>query len=426
MRAGAWFWTSWLYGAVVILSTALYYVLSRWRTGRHEGGWTWFRRRMAGADMRVDGNGPVIWLHGVSAGEAKVAGLIACELKRSDPSLTCVLTTSTATGLAFLERGMTGDRIGVMPPDVPHLQARVVASIRPSVAVLCESDFWPGNFAALDRAGVPVVIANARMSDRSLARYRSAPWLVNSTFAGAATILAQDDEMAGRFASCVAGRAKVLATGNLKLASPQRMAVADGPRDAITFASIHGSEVALLAGPIVSLAAALPDCRIFVAPRHPGTDFSASLASHLHDAFQEIAADEPLPDRPGIYLVNRMGVLPELYARSQIAVVCGSFAPIGGHDVAEPLHYGAVSMFGPHVFRQHSLVDVLGRAGVAKAVDVSDLVRAIRALMADEQRRTSRLAAFEELTRRAAYGLTETVAAIRAAAHLGRDGPLAK
>jgi 3-deoxy-D-manno-octulosonic-acid transferase len=426
MRAGAWFWTSWLYGTVVVLSTALYYLLSPLRKGRQEGGWAWFRRRMAGADPRVDGNGRVVWLHGVSAGEAKVASLIASELKRTDPSLTCVLTTSTATGLAFLEREMTGDRIGVMPPDVPHLQARLIASIRPVVAVLCESDFWPGNFAALGRAGVPVVIANARMSDRSLRRYRSMPWLVNSTFAGAATILTQDAEMAGRFASCVAGRRKVLASGNLKLASPQRRAVADGPRDAITFASMHGSEIALLAGPLLSLAAALPDCRIFVAPRHPGAEFAADLESHLPGAFHKTAADETLPDRPGIYLVNRMGVLPELYARSQIAVVCGSFVPIGGHDVAEPLHYGAVSMFGPHFFRQHSLVDELGRASVAKAVDVSNLVQVIGALMADEEQRSSRLAAFEELTRRAADGLTQTVAAIRAAAHLHSDGPSAR
>ena len=414
MGEGRWFWTSRSYGALVVAATALYYLLPARVKGRREGGWSWFRKRMSAIDMTIQPKGPVVWLHGVSAGEAKVASLIADALKRSDPSLFCVVTTSTATGLAALQHMAGPDRVGVMPPDAPQLQRRLAATLRPAVAVLCESDFWPGYFAALRAMGVPVIIANARLSDRSASRFGTMPWLVDCTFGNASRIFVQDKDMARRFAACIGARTPLRISGNLKLATMERADVGKGPRDAVTFASLHDSELATLAEPLAAIAAALPESRIFVAPRHPGEAAARSVTKLLSGRIETIDPDAGLPKRPGIFLVNRMGVLPQLYAQSRVAVVCGSFAPVGGHDVAEPMHYGAVPVFGPHCFRQRSLVDVFGRAGIAQAVTPERLLDEVTALMADAGERSMRLAAFGLLSQQATDGLAETVSAIRA------------
>jgi 3-deoxy-D-manno-octulosonic-acid transferase len=409
---GRWVGTSWLYGVLVLAVAAIHYLAPIRRGGRSDGGWTWFRRRIAVPQASPPESRAVVWLHGVSAGEAKVAARIAAILKRADASLSCVVSTSTETGLAVLKDAPEVDRVEIMPPDMPYLVARLAKALCPDVAVLCESDFWPGYFDVLRRRHVPVVIANARMSQRSCRRFRALPWLARSTFASASAISAQDDEMSVRFAACLPAGARVPVSGNLKLAMPTRRAQPAAQRDAITFASIHDKELPLLAGPLRALAQALPKLCIFVVPRFPGDAFERQFAALMQGHYRQSDGDGR-PSAPGISLVNRMGSLPRLYARSVAAVVGGSFAPIGGHDVAEPLHHGAVAFTGPHAFRQKSLVEALTRAGVLEIVTPVSLVEAIVAQIADDGRRAAQLETFALLSQEAEEGLAMTVAIIR-------------
>lgn len=399
------------YGGLVTAASWLHYaVLSRFSKS-DEGGTVWFTRRL-NPPLPQPATGRCIWIHAVSAGESKVAELLRQRLLAHDPALSVVLSATTYSGYARI-RAIAGDAASfIMPLDTLAAQRRIMETVQPDLLVVVESEFWPAQFAAAEAAGMPVVVVNATMSPRSFARHQRNPGVANRTIAKAQHIYAQDDAIASRYARLGVAPDRISVLGNLKLV-PLHSA-APPSKDApplIAFGNIHRDEIELLAPAVAQLRASRPDARLVLVPRYPGKIPGDVLRASFGAELAIVDSEAAVTAAGGLVWLDQMGTLSQVYARASIGIVCGTFSPIGGHDLSEPLHLGAASLYGPHIERQKALHEALSAIGSAVQVgSAGDLPQAVLGLLDNSRRREQMIAAFRSVAEQAAERL-DTLAA---------------
>ena len=394
------------YGALVHGASWLHYaVLSRFGPG-DEGGAEWFEKRLY-PKLPGPASGPRIWIHAVSAGESKVAELLSQRLLVRDPSLSVVLSATTYSGYARV-RAIAGDQASfIMPLDTLEAQRRVFETIRPDLLILVESEFWPAQFAAAEEAGVPVLVVNATMSPRSFARHQRNPVVASRTIAKAARIHAQDETIAGRYAALGVPTERIEVLGNLKLVPTRSVPVAgkDDP-PMVVFGNVHRDEIEALAPAIAKLRAMRPAVRILLVPRYPGKTPGEVLSAAFGADLRIIDRIDDLDSAGMLVWLDQMGTLAAAYARATVGVVCGTFSNVGGHDLSEPLHLDAASVYGPNVERQKPLHEALSELGCATQVmDAAELPEVIMGLLNDRPQRDRMIAAFRQVSKQAAARL---------------------
>lgn len=394
------------YGALVHAASWLHYaVLSRFGPG-DEGGADWFGKRLhPGLPKPADGHR--IWIHAVSAGESKVAELLSRRLLPRDPGLSVVLSATTYSGHDRV-RTIAGEAASfIMPLDTLEAQRRVFDTIRPDLLILVESEFWPAQFAAAEEAGVPVLVVNATMSPRSFARHQRNGAVASRTIAKAAHIYAQDETIAGRYAALGVPADRIDVLGNLKLvpASSAPAAAKDDP-PLVVFGNVHRDEIDLLAPAIATLRRARPEVRVLLVPRYPVKTPGEVLSAAFGADLRIIDSIEDLDSAGLLVWLDEMGTLASAYARATVGVVCGTFSAIGGHDLSEPLHLGAASVYGPHVERQKPLHEALSALDCATQVtDAGEVPDVVVGLLADKPRRDAMISAFRQVSDSAATRL---------------------
>jgi 3-deoxy-D-manno-octulosonic-acid transferase len=360
-----------------------------------EGGRDWYRRRRHPV-LPPPATGRRVLIHAASAGEARVAELLRGALLSRRPDLDIVLSATTHSGFARAEAIAGRAQSFVMPIDTPAEQGRLFSEVQPSLLVLCESEFWPAQFDAATAAGVPVVIVNATMSERSFRVHRRLPFAASRTVARAARVYAQDEAIARRFVGLGLSETRVEVCGNLKLAGGQPAAVSRaGGAPTVTFGNVHVGELAVLAPSIAELRRRLPEVRIVLVPRFPGKTDVARVRRMFGPALEVVGSESEAGSDARLVWVNAMGVLAGLYGRSAVGVVCGTFSSVGGHNLTEPLAMGAASLYGPHVERQRAMHATLTALRAATQVSAAAaLPEAIGALIADEAGRRQMLARY--------------------------------
>lgn len=401
------------YGGLVTAASWLHYaVLSRF-SNSDEGGTAWFAKRL-NPTLPQPATGKRIWIHAVSAGESKVAELLRQRLLERDPGLSVVLSATTYSGYARV-RAIAGEAASfIMPLDTLEAQRRIFETVRPELLVLVESEFWPAQFAAAEAAGVPVVVVNATMSPRSFARHQRNPAVANRTIAKAERIYAQDDAIAARYAELGVPRDRIEVLGNLKLVPLKSAAPAakDAP-PLIAFGNVHRDEIELLAPAIAELRTKRPDAKLVLVPRYPGKIPGEVLSASFGAELAIVDSEAAIADAGGLVWLDEMGTLSKVYARATIGVVCGTFSEIGGHDLSEPLHLGAASVYGPHIERQQPLHEALSAIGCATQVDAaSELPYVVLGLLDDAPRREQMIAAFRSVADQAAERLDALAASL--------------
>jgi len=377
-----------LYGATVVALSWLHYsVISRFGH-RSEARAAWLaERRQPALPQAIAARR--IWIHAVSAGEAKIAELLRQRLLEQDPGLSVVLSATTHSGFTRVRSIAGQDASFIMPLDTLEAQRRVVRTIKPDLLVLVESEYWPAQFEAAEEAGVPVAIVNATMSERSFGRHSRNPAVARRTLLRASRIYAQDEAIAQRYGALGVPQDRLQVTGNLKLVSTQGEPAADASRipPTVVFGSVHRDELPVVSAAVADLRRNKPDIRIVLVPRYPGRISRDVLASTFGPDLLVTDGIDGAAAAPFVW-VDQMGILTQLYRQATIGVVCGTFASVGGHDLVEPLHAGAVSVYGPDVSRQRALHATLSELNCAVQVgDAAGLVTAIEALLADEARR---------------------------------------
>jgi 3-deoxy-D-manno-octulosonic-acid transferase len=345
---------------------------------------------------------PCGWIHAVSVGESITAAPIVEGLRRLAPDLPLVMTTVTETGARIVaERfaGVVTHRF--FPLDLPGAVRRSVDAIDPAFVVCMETELWPNVLGFLARRGVPVMIANGRVSDRSFPRYRAVRAFLRPILGRVAVFAMQSDEDARRIVDLGAPPARVFVTGNLKHeASPDdadaterwRRRLGLLPETAWVAGSTHRGEEEIVLAAHGRLLERVPTARLVLAPRHPERVPELVELIRRRGLPVRRRSELPEPDRAGgpttsdgaLIVIDTVGELASIYSAGVAAFVGGSLVPAGGHNVLEPALRGKPVLFGPHTENFRESAALLGASGGGLLVrDDVELASALTRLFSD-------------------------------------------
>lgn len=345
-----------------------------------------------------------VWVHAVSVGETLAAlPLIRALIAQHGVGRVWVSTT-TPTGSERVQ-ALLGDEVlhSYAPYDLPHVVARFLGRVRPERIVVMETELWPNLLHAAARRGVPLTIANARLSPRSLRGYSRVVGFTRRTLGDCAAIAAQSEADAARFRMLGAPAARVSVMGNIKfdqalpdaqLTAGRALRARIGARPVWIAASTHEGEEALLLDAQHALLQTLPEALLILVPRHPQRfdevwrligkqGFSAARRSTL-GAFDAAA---PLAATTQVLLGDSMGEMFAYFAAADLAFVGGSLVAVGGHNVMEPAALGLPVLFGPHMHNFVAARDLLLDAQAAIQIEAASLAATVQALLTDPPRR---------------------------------------
>jgi 3-deoxy-D-manno-octulosonic-acid transferase len=381
--------------------------LRLWWRGRREPGYRTHVGerfgRYAGA-ARGAGN-DVLWIHAVSLGETRAVAPLIERLQREAPRRTVVLTHMTATGREA-GRALFGDRVVQtwLPYDIPFAVRRFLAHFRPRAGLLVETELWPNLIAEAARQHVPLMLINARLSQRSANGYRRIAPLSRRLLGALSGIAAQSDADAARLREL--GARDVVVTGNLKfdvtVPSSQRERGAalrahfGANRPVLVLASTREGEEALLLDALPRCRTKLPPATLVVlVPRHPQRfDAVASMLDERRIGFVRRSAKQPVPPAVDVVLGDTLSEMFAYYTAADVAFVAGSLLPLGGQNLIEPIAAGVPTLIGPHTFNFAQASDAAVVAGAALRVrDADDVFAAAGKLLAEPAARANMRAA---------------------------------
>lgn len=373
------------------------YALRLWRRGRVEPLYRHAIAERFGVYTAAAAGTGWIWVHAVSLGETRAAAALIDALRVERPGMKLLLTHGTATGreagVALLR---AGDVQAWLPYDTPSATRRFIARFRPAVGVLMETEVWPNLLYAAQRGGVPVVLANARLSARSLRRGQRLNALMRPAAQRITLALAQTEADAQRLRE--AGAPQVEVGGNLKFdMTPDPALLAQGRswralqgRDALLAASTREGEEAMLLAAWTRAQAPRP--LLLIVPRHPQR--FDEVAAMIRSAGLPFARRSSWGDAPSleamnaeVWLGDSMREMALYYAVAQAALLGGSFAPLGGQNLIEAAACGCPVVTGPHTFNFAEASELAIQAGAALRVqDMASGVATALDLLASPQR----------------------------------------
>ncbi|HEX2332025.1 MAG TPA: 3-deoxy-D-manno-octulosonic acid transferase [Burkholderiales bacterium] len=372
----------------IVLRLALPLVLLRlWWRGRREPGYREHVQERFGI-YAVEKPEKALWVHAVSVGEARAAAPLVRELQRLLPGHAIVMTCTTAAGRETLKQVYGQSVIAAyVPYDYPEALQGFFQTFRPRLAVLMETELWPNLLAECAGHGVPVVLANARMSERSARGYRRWRALTGPGIRSLAAVCAQSESDAGRLRAL--GAPRVLVTGNLKFdVALDETRLAAGRewkrklgRQVLLLASTRDAEEKMLLDELPGSASLLA----VVVPRHP----------HRFDQVARWAdARRTVTEMPGenarVYLGDTMGEMAFYYAACDVAVIGGSFMPLGGQNLIEALAAGAPIVLGPSMFNFAEATRLALESGAAlQAGDAKAAIHQALELLSNPARRSA-------------------------------------
>ncbi|MCE2918236.1 MAG: 3-deoxy-D-manno-octulosonic acid transferase [Rubrivivax sp.] len=348
-----------------------------------------------------------VWIHAVSLGETRAAEGLIDRLRALQPGLKLLLTHGTATGR---EAGQAllraGDAQAWLPYDTPGAVDRFLRRHRPALGILLETEVWPTLLAAAQVQKIPMLLANARLSERSLAKGRRLAGLMRPAVASLAEVLAQTEDDAARLRSM--GARSVQVVGNLKFdLQPDAALLAEGrawrrglARPVLMAAVTREGEESMLLdafeaefprGMTAGAAGAARRPLLLIVPRHPQRfDEVAAMVRARGLTLQRrsaVAPDGPGPDarQADVWLGDTLREMALYYGLADVALLGGSFAPLGGQNLIEAAACGCPLLMGPHTFNFKDAAQLALQAGAAgRVADMPSALREARALLADD------------------------------------------
>ena len=388
-----------IYNLLIYLAAPVALLLHLWRGLRDPS----YRERLG----ERFGLGPVltgepIWIHAVSVGEVQAAEALVRQLLARDPPVPVLLTTVTPTGAARV-RQLFGDAVQLryVPFDLPGSVRRFFDRVRPRIAMILETELWPNLYAECGRRRVPLVLASARMSPRSVGRYRLLVPVFRRALSHGIVIAAQSEADAERFRSIGAAGPRTQVTGNIKFdfqpppdvesrGRHWRGQHAPG-RPVWVAGSTHDGEEAMALDAHRRVLERLPDALLLLVPRHPQRfDAVRELLAKRGERFASRSSGAAIARTTTVMLGDTMGELMMFYAAADVAFVAGSLVPIGGHNLLEPASLGRPVLTGPHNFNSEAVAELLLEAGAARIVkDTEQIAHAVAGLLGNAEARAS-------------------------------------
>jgi 3-deoxy-D-manno-octulosonic-acid transferase len=368
-----------LYTLLLFLLMPLVIMRLAWRGIRAPAYWRRWPERFGSIQPALGER--VIWIHAVSVGEVQAAEPVVHALLEQYPEYSILITTVTPTGSARVSALFANDVAHVYAPyDLPGAVSRFLDRVRPQLAIVMETELWPNLFHACQHRSVPLLLVNARLSERSVRGYQRVRSLASQTLSIVTEIAAQSELDAGRFRGLGAAAERIKVTGNLKFEQripPSLLERAEVlrrdfgvGRTVWVAGSTHEGEDELLLDVFRQLRQQFRDCLLVLVPRHPERFESvAELCRHRgYNTVLRSAGVSCTPDT-AVFIGDSMGELPLFYAASDVAFVGGSLVRHGGHNLLEPAALGVPVVTGPHVFNFIEICELLLQAGACEKVE---------------------------------------------------------
>ena len=336
--------------------------------------------------------GPVIWVHAVSVGETRAAEPLIRALRGKYPQHRVLLTHMTPTGRETGE-AIYGDDVMrcYLPYDYPGAVARFLDHFRPRAGILMETEIWPNLIHSSRERGVPLYLVNARLSEKSLSRYRHFPRLARESLAGFAAIAAQSEDDARRLTSLGAGDVRV--TGSIKFdvePPPAQLELGRAwrrdfgeSRPVLLVASTREGEEALLLDTLAHMD--VPGLLTVIVPRHPQRFNEVERLLEARGVrFQRRSANAAVSADTRVVLGDSMGEMFAYYAACDVAFIGGSLLPLGGHNLIEACAAGKPVLIGPSTYNFAEATELALQAGAALQVpDANALAQEAGRLLRD-------------------------------------------
>jgi 3-deoxy-D-manno-octulosonic-acid transferase len=372
-----------------------------WRGLWNRAYWERFGERLGFAAVRCAT--PSIWIHAVSVGEVQAAAPLVRTLLSQYPQTPVVVSTTTPTGAQRVQALFQGTVAHVYAPyDTPGGMRRFFARIRPRLVMIIETELWPNLFHECGRRRVPLVLASARISPRSLGAYRRFTALFREALSHGIVIAAQSEADAERFRTLGAAPQRTHVTGNIKFdieptAQQREQAAAfrapwSADRIVWVAASTHAGEDEQVLEAFDQVLQRYPACLLLLAPRHPER-FALVAALVRGRSLRMVTRSSGVHCRADtqVYVLDTLGELPMFYATAAVAFVGGSLVPVGGHNLLEPAALGVPIITGPYNFNAQEVADQLIAAGGASALRKGEeLAPTVLELLDDAELRSQR------------------------------------
>jgi len=391
-----------LYILAVYLAAPLISLVMLWRGLFDRIYWAHFEERFGFGEPLPPGG---IWVHAVSVGEVNAAAALVTTLHERYPNIPLLVTTLTPTG-AVRAKALFEEiaQVRYIPFDLPGSVRRFFRRAQPRLGVIFETELWPNLYYQSGRRKVPLVLASARISNRSVSRYRRLGSLFRDTLERPAIVAAQGEVDAGRFVSLGADPDRTHVTGNIKFDFSVPQDIGERGRRLREFyaasrpmwvaGSTHGGEEEIVLEAHQIVRGAHPRALLAVVPRH--TPRFEEVAHGLQRAgIRFVRRSQRAGEKAGVaagsadvLLVDTLGELLDFYAAADVAFVGGSLVPIGGHNLLEPAALGLPILTGPYNGNGPDIAKLLIERGAAEVVHgAEELGTRVAALLADPDER---------------------------------------
>ncbi len=341
-----------------------------------------------------------ILVHAASVGEVNAAAPLIEALGASHPELPLAVTTFTPTG-AERAASLLADRafLAHAPLDLPGAVNRLFERMQPRLLIVMETEIWPNLYATATARGTPILMANARMSERSFRRYRRWPGLIAATLDRVSHAAVQGSGDAERFAACGLDPARIEIAGNLKFdvsAPPSLLEQGEAlrgrwgsQRPVLLTGSTHEDDDTTVIAAFAQILESHPKTLLIMVPRHP--ERFAQAAQLARDAGLRVelySRNDACSPEAQCFVIDAMGELMRYYACCDVAFVGGTFADIGGHNVLEPAVLGKPVIVGPHTYHFEDTVEHLLAQGAAlRTADGNEFAFQASRLLGDSELR---------------------------------------
>lgn len=317
-----------------------------------------------GFGVKRPGGAASVWIHGVSVGEIKAIPSLLQGLKERLPGLDLVVSSTTPAGYELARNLMAGHLVVQFPLDLSWIVRRVIRRLRPSLIVLMELEIWPNLLSESAKLGIPVLVVNGRISERSFGGYRRFRRLLPE-FRLIRTYAVQSAIYADRLRQLGVPEAQIQVTGNVKydnlrtrgdkqaLEALRRELMLSADQRVVVAGSTHPGEEEIVLAAFARLEQRIPLVRLVLVPRHVerGAELARLVERQGRESvvLTEVRAGRRLPTETSVVVVNTIGELESFYGLASVVFVGGSLVKTGGHNVLEPAALGRPVLFGPHM-----------------------------------------------------------------------------
>ncbi|MBO7166198.1 MAG: 3-deoxy-D-manno-octulosonic acid transferase [Kiritimatiellae bacterium] len=344
----------------------------------------------------------LVWIHAVSVGEVFVAAQMMNELRKKDPSIRFLFSTTSSTGWKQAEKYVGDDDILIYNPlDFPLYVKRAVDTFNPRAVILTESELWPNFIRQLNKRGVPLFLINARVSDRSAPRYKKMRWFFGDVLRSFTRIFAQSKLDSDRLVAAGADNGNVKVTGSFKFDVAKRneskeeevakWVSSDGEKSRILLGgSMWPGEDEVLLRIFSKLESKYQDVKLVIVPRHfeKADAVEKNICDAGFDCVRRSRTEQIDTGKKKVYLADTTGEMMGFYGISSVAFVGKSLCEHGSQNMIEPCLCGVATLVGPNTENFRPVMsDLLSARAIVQVKDEEELLENIESLFADQEKR---------------------------------------